>query len=331
MKICIIGAGSIGGLLGARLAVAGHEVSLVARGEHLAALRANGLTLRESGGVRTYRLRASDRPADFGVQDAVFLTLKAYSIGPMLPQLAPLLSTDTPVVTAINGIPWWYFCRVGGPFEGTRIECLDPDGTMLATLDPKRLVGCVVSASAEVSAPGVVRVAGCREFVLGELDGTLTPRLVRLAAALEEAGLRLRASQRIRDEIWTKLIGNAAYNPVAALTGAPIDEINADARLVEIIRRIMDETIQVARAYGAEINVSAGDRIAAARALGSARPSMLQDIERGRPLEIDAISVAVGEFGRKAGVPTPTIDCIEALLRARVRHRCIPTPQTLLP
>jgi 2-dehydropantoate 2-reductase len=321
VKVCIVGAGAIGGVLGAKLAAAGHGVCLVARGEHLAAIRARGLAFQDAQGICTLNLPASDAPGDFGPQDAVFIALKAYAIGPMLPRLAPLLAPDTAVVTAINGIPWWYFAREGGRFDGSPVECLDPDGAMLRALDPRHLVGCVVHAAAEVIAPGVVHHTGGRDFILGEIDGSTTPRLQAIAGALEAAGLRAPVSRRIRDDVWTKLIGNTSYNPVAALTGALMSEINANAGLLELIRRMMIEAMQVAAALGARITVTVEERLALARKLGSAKISMLQDLERGRPLEIDAIVGAVCELGRRAGVPTPTIDGMEALLRERVKHR----------
>ena len=321
MKVCVVGAGAIGGVLGARLAAAGHDVSLVARGAHLGAIRANGIALKDGESARTLRVPASDDPGGLGPQDAVFIALKAYSIGPMLARLAPLLGPDTAVVTAINGIPWWYFCREGGRFDGARVECLDHDGAMLRALDAKHLIGCVVHASAEVIAPGVVHHTSGRDFILGEIDGAATPRLDAIAAALESASLRPVLSRRIRDDIWTKLIGNASYNPVAALTGALMSEINANPALLALIRRMMVEGMQVAEALGARITVTLEERFGLARKLGAAKISMLQDLERGRPLEIDAIVTAVCELGRKAGVPTPTIDGVEALVRERVRHR----------
>jgi 2-dehydropantoate 2-reductase len=321
MRLCIVGAGAVGGVLGAKLAAAGHEVSVVARGDHLAAIRAKGLAIKDAEGQRVFRVAASGNPGDFGPQDGVFIALKAYSIGAMLPRLAALLRPDTAVVTVINGIPWWYFCREGGRFDGERIECLDPEGAMLRALDPKHLVGCVVHASAEVIAPGVVHHTSGRDFILGEIDGAATARVDAIAAALERAGLRAPISRRIRDDVWTKLIGNTSYNPVAALTGALMNEINASPGLVELIRRMMAEAMQVAAAHGARITVTLDERLAISRRLGAAKISMLQDLERGRPLEIDAIVTAVCELGCKAGVPTPTIDGVEALIRERVKHR----------
>jgi len=321
MKVCVVGAGAIGGLLGARLADAGHEVSLVARGAHLAAIRAGGLAIKDEAGVRSRALPASDEPADFGPQDVVVLALKAYSIGPMLPRIARLLTPDTAVVTAINGIPWWYFCRAGGKFDGAPVECLDPGGAMVRALDPKHLVGCVVHGSAEVVAPGVVHHTSGGAFILGEIDGRVTSRVQALAAAIEATGLKAPVTARIRDDVWTKLIGNTSYNPVAALTGALMNDINANPALIELIRRMMLEGIAVAEAHGCRMTVTLDERFALARKLGAVKVSMLQDLERGRPLEIDAIVTAVSELGRKVGVPTPVIDGVEALVRERARHR----------
>jgi len=321
MKVCVVGAGAIGGLLGARLADAGHEVSLVARGAHLAGIRAGGLAIKDDAGVRSRALPASDEPADFGPQDVVVLALKAYSIGPMLPRIARLLTPDTAVVTAINGIPWWYFCRAGGKFDGAPVECLDPGGAMVRALDPKHLVGCVVHGSAEVVAPGVVHHTSGGAFILGEIDGRVTSRVQALAAAIEATGLKAPVTARIRDDVWTKLIGNTSYNPVAALTGALMNDINANPALIELIRRMMLEGIAVAEAHGCRMTVTLDERFALARKLGAVKVSMLQDLERGRPLEIDAIVTAVSELGRKVGVPTPAIDGVEALVRERARHR----------
>jgi 2-dehydropantoate 2-reductase len=324
MKFCIVGAGAIGGLLGARLAASGHEVSLVARGAHLAAIRAAGLAIKDGAGVQRYALPASEEPAQFGPQDVVVVALKAYSIGPMLPRLASLLTPDTAVVTAINGIPWWYFCRAGGKLDGAPVECLDPDGTMVRALDPKHLVGCVVHGSAELVAPGVVHHTSGDTFILGEIDGRVTPRVGAIARALEAGGFKAPVTPRIRDDVWTKLIGNTSYNPVAALTGALMSDINANPALIGLIRTMMLEGIAVAAALGCRMTVSLDERFALARKLGGVKVSMLQDLERGRPLEIDAIVTAVSELGRKVGIATPTIDGVEALMRERVRHRWLP-------
>jgi 2-dehydropantoate 2-reductase len=303
LRICVVGAGAIGGLMAADLAHAGHAVSVVARGAQ-----------------RTVWLPAGEDPAAFGPQDVVVIALKAPAIGPMLARIAPLLGAGTAVVTAINGLPWWYFQREGGRFDSSPIACLDPDGSMLAALDPRHLVGCVVHASAEVTAPGEVHHTSGTAFILGEIDGAASARLEAFAAAMRAAGFDPVLSARIRDDIWTKLIGNLSYNPVAALTGALMSEINANPALIELIRRMMLEGMAVGAAYGARFAVTIEERFAMARRLGSAKISMLQDIERGRPLELDAIVGAVTELARRAGVATPAIDGVEALIRERVRH-----------
>jgi len=320
MKICIVGAGAVGGLTGAWFARAGHEVCLVARGAHLEALRRSGLTLLAEGTRSVYQLRASDEPADFGVQDAVFICLKAYSIAAMLPRLKTLLGGETMVIPAINGLPWWYFFKEGGRFGGAAIDCLDPGGGMLAALDPKHIVGCVVHAAAEVTAPGVVSHTAGRLFLIGEPDRTKSARADRLAAAMNAAGFEAKLAADIRVEIWTKLIGNLSYNPVAALTLAHMREINGNETLLALIRAMMEEAMRVAEACGARVPMTAGERIGIARKLAGAKISMHQDVERRRPLETDAIIGAVVELARKTGIATPMIDAVHALIAERARH-----------
>ncbi len=320
MRICIVGAGAIGGFCGALFARAGHEVSLVARGAHLEALRLRGLTLESEGRRETFRLPAAADPAEFGAQDLVLLALKAYSIAPMLERMRPIVGAQTMVVPALNGLPWWYFHREGGRFDGEPIACLDPGGRMFASLDPACLVGCVVHAAAEVTEPGVVRHTAGRRFVLGEPDGSDSERLRRLAGAMQAAGFEVRTSGRIRDEVWMKLIGNLSYNPVAALTLARMDDIHANPALLELIGAMMRESMRVAEAYGVRIGVSVEERIGIARRIGNAKVSMHQDIERGRPLEIEAIVGSVMELAARAGVATPMIDAVHALLAERARH-----------
>ena len=321
MKFCIVGAGAIGGLIGARLAMAGHEVALVARGEHLSVMRSRGLTYRAPDGRETrLQLPASERPEDFGRQDAVFITLKAHAIAPMLPRLQPLLVAGTPVVTAINGLPWWYFYLEGSAHEGSRIRCLDPEEAMRRALDPSHLVGCVVHAAAEVSEPGTVHHTGGRDFIFGEIDGRPSERIQSLAGAVGAAGLTASVTPRIRDEIWTKLIGNLSVNPISALTGARIGEVLDNPELCALARAMMAEGMRVAEAYGARIAVTIDERIELGRRVGGAKTSMLQDIEKGRPLELDAIVTSVVELGRRAGVETPNIVNVAALIRAREQH-----------
>ncbi len=320
MKVCVVGAGAIGGLAGAWFARAGHEVCLVARGAHLEALRRNGLTLLSDGNRSIFPIPASDDPADFGVQDTVVVCLKTHSIAAMLPRLKSLVGAQTTVVPAINGLPWWYFFKEGGRLDGRPIDCLDPGGGLLAALDPGHILGCVVHGSAEVTEPGVVSHNAGGNFIIGEPDRTKSARAHRLAAAMNAAGFEARVSGDIRVDIWTKLIGNLSYNPVAALALAHMHEINGNDALLELIRAMMQEAMRVAEAYGVRVPMTVDERIEVARKLGAAKISMHQDVEKRRPLETDAILGAVMELARKAGIATPMIDAVHALIAERAKH-----------
>jgi 2-dehydropantoate 2-reductase len=318
MKICIVGAGSVGGVIAAYLARAGHGVSVVARGQHLAAIAAGGLALVKGDERFAIRCRAADDPAAFGPQDAVFLALKAPAVAPMLPRLKPLLGPDTPVVPALNGIPWWYFHKQGGRFDGTPVECVDPGGAMLKALDPARIVGCVVYVAAELAGPGLVRqTTPAAAFTLGEPDGAASPRAAALAQAMTEAGMKTAVTPDIREAIWTKLLGNVSFNPVAALALMRMDQIFAQEPLVALVRAVMVEATAVGQAHGIAFSMSVDRRLEIARRLGRGRPSMLQDVERGRPMEVEAVVGAVAELARRAGVATPAIDAVYALIAAR--------------
>lgn len=320
MKVCVVGAGAIGGWIGAGMARAGHEVSLVARGAHLDAIRKRGLTLDSGGVVRDVSVEASEDPGDFGVQEVVFIALKAYSIPAMLPRIAPLVGSHTVVVPAINGIPWWYFFREGGAFDNSNLACLDPQGSMMKALDPRHIVGCVVHGAAQVVEPGVVRHTAGDLVYLGEPDRTISERVRHLSTVMTAAGFYAPVAGDIRQEIWMKLIGNLSYNPVAALTLAHMDEISANERILGMIRTMMLEAMAVAEAYGIVVSLGIEERIAMARAIGHAKISMHQDVEKGRPLEIDAILGSVLELARRSRVATPTIDMVHALLEERARH-----------
>jgi 2-dehydropantoate 2-reductase len=320
MKICIVGAGAIGGLAGAWFARAGHELCVVARGAHLEAVLKNGLTLLSEGKRENFSVRASAEPADFGAQDAVFICLKAYSIAAMLPRLKTLIGPQTTVVPALNGLPWWYFFNEGGRFDGGQVDCLDPRGELFAALSPARILGCVVHAAAEVTSPGVVKHTAGRTFILGEPDRTVSARARNLADAMNAAGFDARVAPDIRVEIWTKLIGNLSYNPVAALALATMDDINSNEALLALIRPMMQEAMQVAAAYGVRVPMTVDERVGIAKKLSGAKISMHQDIEKHRPLETDAIIGAVVELARKSGVATPMIDAVYALIAERARH-----------
>lgn len=328
MKICVVGAGGIGATLGARLALAGHEVSLVARGAHLRALRTQGLRFVDELGHSEHRLRlpATDDPAELGVQDAVFIGLKAHDIPPMLARLAPLVAPDTVVVPAINGLPWWYFHGAGGALEGHVVRALDPAGTMFAALAPEHLLGCVVHVAAEVRAPGEVHHTNGRRLVLGEPRGGHSERLARIVAALTAAGFEGEATDNIRLAVWTKLVGNLSFNPVAALTGYRMDQLCADAGVVDVIRASMLEAMAVAEHYGVTILMTPEARIDLARQLGAARISMMQDLEAGRRLELGPIVEAVMELAQDAGLAMPVTRHVHALARARARSAGIDQP-----
>lgn len=320
MRVCVVGAGAIGGLVAAWFARAGHEVCAVARGAHLDALRANGLTLLAEGKRTVFRLRASDDPAEFAVQDTVFVCLKTHAIGATLPRLKTLVGPDTSVIPAINGLPWWYFYKEGGRFDGRPVACLDPAGTLFEALHPKHILGCVVHAAAEVPQPGVVRHTAGRLFLIGEPDRTKSARSERLVAAMNAAGFEARQAADIRLEIWIKLIGNLSYNPVAALALANMNDIHGSEALLALIREMMGEAMRVAEAYGVRIPMTVDERIDIARQLAGAKISMHQDVEKRRPLETDAIIGAVVELARKAGIATPMIDAVHALVAERARH-----------
>jgi 2-dehydropantoate 2-reductase len=331
MKICVVGAGAIGGVLAWRLAASGHHVSVIARGAHLDAIHAHGLTLVDhlDGGATRARPMAADwdaarLAAAVGIQDAVLIALKAHAIPAMLASLAPLIGDHTMVVPAINGVPWWYFHREGGRHDGAHLKSLDPEGQAFGALDCAHVLGCVVHVAAEVRAPGVVHHTGGRRLITGEIDRSLagahSGRIATLAGALVGAGFETVVSQDIRTDVWTKLIGNLSFNPVAALTSSLMNQICADEGLLVMIRSMMTEGMEVGRRYGIHIAMTPDQRIDLARQLGSARISMLQDFEARRTPEIDAIVGAVIELAEWESVDVPTVRMIDALARARARN-----------
>lgn len=324
MKICIYGAGAIGGYLGAELSLAGIDVSLVARGAHLEAMRANGLKLLVGGVEKVARIRATDEPRELGPQDYVILTLKAHSVSPVVDKVTPLLGPSTAVVTAQNGILWWYFHRLVGPWENHRLPITDPGGRIWETLGPERAIGCVVYPSCEIVSPGVVKHIDGKRFMLGEPDGSKSERVVALSKALTAAGLKAPVRSRIRDDIWLKLWGNVSFNPVSVLTIATLEEMTSDPGTRDVIRDMMVEAERVARKLGVEFPVDVETRIGWGKDVGAHKTSMLQDLERGRPMEIDALVGAVSEMGRLVEEPTPTIDAVLALVKLRARTAGIP-------
>ena len=318
MKICIFGAGAIGGYMGVKLAQAGAQVSLVARGPHLAAMKANGLTLIEEGGARvTVPVTASDNPADLGPQDYVIVTLKAHSVPPVVPKMAPLISDHTTIVSGVNGVPWWYFHKIGGPLEGRRLATVDPGDAQWNGFGPDRVLGCVVYPAAEVEEPGVIRHIEGNRFSLGEPDGSKSDRATRLSDALQAAGLKAPVRPRLRDEIWVKLWGNLSFNPISALTHATLDVLCTDPGTRAVARGMMLEAQAIAEKLGVKFPIDVDRRIDGGAAVGAHRTSMLQDLLAGRPMEIDALVASVQELGRLTETPTPTIDTVLALVGLR--------------
>ena len=319
MKICIYGAGAIGGYLGVQLALAGEEVSLIARGPHLEAMRSRGLTLRSEGEVRTARPFCTDDPAEVGPQDYVIVTLKAHSVPAVVDRMPVLFNEETAVVTAQNGIPWWYFYGLEGPWRDRRVKSVDPDGRLWDRIGPERVIGCIVYASAEIAEPGVITHLSGNRFQLGEPAASRSERATRLSKAMMKAGLKAPVLPNIRDGIWVKLWGNASFNPVSALTLATLDVMVGDAHVHREITAIMAEVQAVGEKLGARFGVDIETRIQRAGEVGAHRTSMLQDLEAGRPMEIDALVGSVVELGRMVGVATPHLDTILALVRLRGR------------
>ncbi|QBC31167.1 MULTISPECIES: 2-dehydropantoate 2-reductase [Pandoraea] len=317
MKICIYGAGAIGGYLGVQLAHAGADVSLVARGPHLAAMREHGLKLLIDGEERVAQLRCTDDPRELGPQDYVIIALKAHSVPAVLDAMQPLIGPNTAVVTAVNGIPYWYFYKHGGALEGTTLESIDPGGRQWRQLGPERAIGCVVYPATEVVAPGVIQHVYGNKFPLGEASGERTERVEKLSQLMTAGGLDAPIRENIRDEIWLKLWGNLCFNPISALTHGTLDIIASDPGTRAIARAMMLEAKAIGDKFGVHFRVDVERRINGAGAVGAHKTSMLQDLERGRAMEIDPLVSVVQEMGRLANVPTPTLDVVLALIKQR--------------
>jgi len=305
MKIVVLGAGAIGGFLGARLARAGADVVLIARGLHLQAMTENGLRVIDADGEWTVRVEATDQLEPMREADAVFVTLKAHSLPPLAERLAANIGAQTAVVSAQNGIPWWYFQRQGGELEGAHLETVDPGGGIARAIDPSRVIGCVVYPATSIVSPGVIRHEEGDRFSLGELDGSRSPRCTELSRVLAGARLKAPVQPNIRAELWLKLVGSAVFNPLSALTRASLGEIAQSTLVATVLRAAMEEVDLVARRLGVEIPVSIDQRIRGAAHVGDHKTSMLQDLESGRPMEIDAVTGSVVELGDRLGIPVP--------------------------
>jgi len=329
MKTCIVGLGAIGGFVAHRLVEGGQPVSALARGATLAAVRRNGLVLRDAADPergRAVSIAASDSPAELGPQDLVVLTVKTTALPAIPASIAPLLGPDTVVLSAMNGVPWWFFHGLGERWQGTRLEATDADGSLSHAVPPARVVGCVVHMSASMPEPGVVRHAFGDRFIVGEPGGGATPRLAAVADLLRAARLQVEVSPRIELDVWLKLWGNMTMNPVSALTGATMDRILDDPLLRRFVSDAMVEARAIGDALGLPIAMTPEERHVITRKLGAVRTSMLQDVDAGRPIELDALIGSVSEMGRRVGVDTPNIDALLGLTRLFGRVRGLVPP-----
>jgi 2-dehydropantoate 2-reductase len=318
-RICIFGAGAIGGYLGAKLALAGGDVTLIARGEHLRAMQRNGVHLLEGERELVASPRCTGDPAEAGPQDYLFITLKAPSVFGIIEDLHHLMDERTAVVWAVNGFPWWYFYRQAQEWGEIHLMSVDPGGLLWKGIRPERVIGCVVYPAAEVIAPGVIRHDSGDRITLGEPSGERSQRVRMLSQILESAGLKAPVRSQIRNEVWVKLWGNLAFNPISALTGATLDVITGDEGTRNLARRMMAEAQAIGEKLGARFGIDIEARIHGAQAVGAHKTSMLQDLERGRKMEIDALVTVVQELGRLVNVETPDIDAVLALVQQRAR------------
>ena len=312
MRFAIYGAGAIGAYLGAKLSLAGENVSLIARGPHLRAMREHGVRVRSPEGDFEARPFVTDDPNEVGEVDFLVLAVKAHGLTAIAPLLAPLIGTDTVIVPAQNGIPWWYFQRHGGPWEGTRLESADPGGVIEAHVPAERIVGCVAYPAAAISEPGVIQHVEGNRFSIGELDGSTSERCRALSTAISAAGLRAPIRSNIRQEIWVKLLGNLAFNPISALTKASMAEIAADPDASGVVRAMMEEAHSVAGALGIELPISIDQRMAGAEKVGGHKTSMLQDVEAAKPTEIEGLVGTVLELGKLLEKPMPDTTAVYA-------------------
>jgi 2-dehydropantoate 2-reductase len=314
MKIAVVGAGAIGGYLGAKLARAGEDVTFIARNRNLEAINARGFRLILEDGTEEHAptARAVQHMAEAGPQDAVLLTLKAHQVKDVLPGLRELFGPQTMVVTMINGIPWWYFHKLGGDYEGRRLDSVDPGGVIDQHIERERIIGSVVYPASELVEPGVVKVIEGNRFTLGELDGERSERIEALSQAMMRAGFKAPVSRDIRSELWVKLWGNLSFNPISALTHATLEQICRFGPTRSLAAAMMREAQAVAEKLGVRFKISLEQRIAGAEAVGAHKTSMLQDVEHGRALELEALVGSVVELGRITETPTPTIDAIYA-------------------
>ena len=310
MKICIVGAGATGGYLGVKLINAGFDVSLVARGAHLTAMKKKGLTLIENDKEITCSPKCSDSMKELGKMDFIFITLKAYSINGLVEEISTMFDENTSVISAYNGIPWWYFFGAEGQFKNYRIKCIDPKNIQWNVITPERIIGCVVYPATEIIEPGVIKHIEGNRFSLGEPNGAQTERISRISKAMARADLKAPVRKNIRQEIWMKLIGNLAFNPLSVITEETLDVLLLNEENKKTAYEAMKEATSIMDKLNVPMSISIDQRIEGAAKVGSHKTSMLQDYERGKELELDAIVVAVKEIADLLGIKTPTIDRI---------------------
>jgi 2-dehydropantoate 2-reductase len=315
MKVVIYGAGAIGGWMGVKLAQAGHDVGVVARGSTLAALREQGLRLIEGGVTHTVKVDASDTPAEFGAQDLAVVAVKGPAMASVAAQIAPLLGPQTIVLTAMNGVPWWFCAGIGADFTGRRLESIDPDGAIAAAIPTAQTVGCVVHASCLVEVPGLIRHHQGNGLIVGEASGQASERVAALTEALVAAGFNASMSAQIQRDVWYKLWGNMTMNPVSAITGATTDRILSDELVRGFVTSIMLEAKEIGARFGIPIDQAPADRHEVTLKLGAMKTSMLQDVQAGKAVELDALVGAVRELGQLTQVPTPYTDALLGLAR----------------
>ena len=325
MRFAVYGAGAIGAYMGAKLSAAGEDVALIARGPHLEAIRENGVRIRSSDGDFDARLMATNDPNEIGKVDVVVLSVKAHGLTAIAPLLAPMLGPNTIVLPAQNGIPWWYFQSHGGRWEGTQLESVDPGGIITKHIATERIVGCVVYPAATIVEPGIIRHEEGNRFSIGELDGSSSLRCKELAAAIGSSGLRAPVRSNIRQEIWVKLLGNLAFNPVSALTKASMVEIAMDPDARSVVQTMMEEAYAVAKALGVEIPSSIEQRLAGAQNVGEHKTSMLQDVEAAKPIEIGGLVGSVLELGSLLGIPMPYTNTVYACTKLLAQKMIVGT------
>lgn len=319
MRIAVVGAGAIGGYFGGLLARAGHDVTLIARGAHRDAIRANGLTVEGKTERFTTHPACTDDPAEAGAQDLVILSLKAPAVPAMAEKMLPLFGPETAMITAMNGVPYWYFHKHGGPLDGSRIASVDPGDRQWNLIGPQRAIGSVVWVAGAISAPGVIHHGGGNRLPIGEPDGSRSARVLRFSEALTAAGIDAPVHDNIRQEIWTKLWGNLSYNPVSVLTHGTLEGLSRDTDARRVLGAMMEESRLVGEALGIRFPLTIEQRMAAAEKVGPHKTSMLQDLEGGRPMEIGGLIGVIAELASKLQIPTPTIDTVLALLKVRAR------------